>query len=175
MKVVLTGGPGSGKSTVLQVLRGAGYSVRHDAARHIIGERKQQGLPARPDPADFAREILEREIESFKAPDETPAEAPIFYERGVADAAAFLLAAGAHSLEAANELVGRYPYDKVFLFPPWEEIYVTDDERDHSFEHAVSVYESTRRWYLTHYPDLLEMPLADAGARAEYILDQLKA
>lgn len=95
----------------------------------------------------------------------------MFYERGVADAASFLLAAGEIDEAQATSLVQRYPYDAVCLFPPWAEIYVVDEERDHTFEHAQQVYESTRRWYLTHYPKVVEVPQASPRARLACVLD----
>ena len=45
-------------------------------------------------------------------------------------------------------LLRTHPFNPlVFLFPAWAEIYTTDSERDHSFEHAVRVHALCRDWY----------------------------
>ena len=65
-RVVLTGGPGVGKTAVIEVLREEGYAVGEDAARSIIIERKAAGLSPRPDAAEFANQILVREIAAYE-------------------------------------------------------------------------------------------------------------
>ena len=56
-RIVLTGGPGAGKTTAPEVLRNHGYATGDDAARSIIRERKLSGLPSTPDAPIFARQV----------------------------------------------------------------------------------------------------------------------
>ena len=165
-RIVLTGGPGAGKTSVLLDLRARGYTVGEDAARTIIKARQTAGLSPRPDAAEFARQILTAEQRAYRA-----AVAPLtFYERGVVDAAGYLYAAGDVSESDMQRLIQAHPYDVVFLFPPWQAIYHTDAERDHTFEHAQNVYDSTQRTYVEAGYVPINVPRLSVTQRTEFIL-----
>ena len=168
-RIVLTGGPGAGKTTALDVLRSQGYATGDDAARSIIRERKRAGLSPRPDPRTFAQQVFEREVEAFHSVNTSPS----FFERGIVDAVGSLLGAGALSEDAVERLLSEYRYQAVFIFPPWEAIYRMDDERDHTFDHAVRVYESTLAFYRRHEYEPIEVPLSAVEDRVDFILDQV--
>jgi len=57
-RVIVTGGPGAGKTTLISHLAAAGYATVHDSVRAIIAERLAHGLSRRPEPQEFARETL---------------------------------------------------------------------------------------------------------------------
>ena len=168
-RIILTGGPGAGKTSVLDILRARGFETGADTARGIIQRRKAAGLSPRPAARSFAEQLLEQEIGLYDSMSTSPA----FFERGVPDAAAFLFGEGGLDDAAAQALMDRYRYDRVLVFPPWAEIYVTDAERDHSFEHAVRVCDATRRWYRGFGYTPIEVPLASPAARAEFVLAHL--
>jgi len=168
-RIVLTGGPGSGKTTVLDLFRESGYEVGVDVARSIIQARKAAGLSPRPEPLAFSEQILEREMELYQS----ATSAQMFFERGIVDVAGSLYGAGALDEHTSKLLVDRYRYEFVFLFPPWADIYRTDEERDHTFDHAVRVYESIRDWYPRFGYDVTEVPIGSPQVRAEFILDRI--
>jgi predicted ATPase len=165
-RAVFTGGPGAGKTAVLDVLCEKGFAVGEDAARCIIRERKDAGLSPRPAPQAFAELILEREITAYSS----AVDSPTFFERGVVEAVAMLYGADGLHDPSARQLMDEFRYEHIFLFPPWAEIYCTDSERDHTFDHAVRVYEGTRKWYLRFGYSLVEVPLCSPQERAEFIL-----
>ncbi len=179
-RVVLTGGPGAGKTTVLDVLRARGYAVGGDAARSIIRERKADGLSPRPEPRIFAEQILELEMATYASanPVNNPVNnfamsSPLFLERGVVEVVGMLKGLGVLDEQAIARLIARYPYDHVLVLPPWEDIYQMDEERDHTFEHSVRVHESTRNWYLQLGYDVVDVPVGEPDARADFILIQV--
>jgi predicted ATPase len=61
-RVVITGGPGDGKTFLIAQLSRRGFATVGESARAVIAERLAQGLPPRPDPESFAREILSRDM-----------------------------------------------------------------------------------------------------------------
>lgn len=169
-RVLFVGGPGAGKTAVLGVLAKQGYAVAADSAREIIRERRSQGLSPRPGPDEFARQILERDIAAYR----NASEPLTFYERGVPDSVGQLLACGAIDSAAGQRLLDDYPYEEpAFVFPAWEEIYDTDAERDHTFEHAVAVYEHTRSIYSEFGYRLVEVPKVTVEERAGFVLQAL--
>lgn len=169
---VITGGPGGGKTALLNALAERGYRVAPEAARRIIRARLAQGLPPRPEPAAFAREILASDMEQYRAAQAH--DGVTFFDRGVPDALYMLDLAGAITREEAAGLVQRFPYNNtVFLLPPWEDIYGTDAERDQSFEEAVAVFEGMSRWYAQWGYQTVEVPRVSVEARVTFILNTI--
>jgi predicted ATPase len=169
LRFVMTGGPGAGKTTVLEALAMRGFACVPDSARAIIRQRKGAGLSPRPAPAQFGREMLEADMAQYR---ETPVHRdPVFFERGVCDALGFLAVHRAISGAEAAARVKEFPYNEVvFLLPPWEEIYTVDTERDQSFSEAVAVCESVRQWYTRWGYQLLEVPKGNVEERVNFIL-----
>jgi predicted ATPase len=90
--VVITGGPSAGKTTLLAELAARGYATVEESARSIIAARLAQGMSPRPEPATFAREILQKDIEKYRqAPQGV---GPVFYDRGAVEALAMRTPAG---------------------------------------------------------------------------------
>src|SRR5262245_4404860 len=86
--VILTGSPGAGKTTLFAELAALGYSTVEESARAIIAERLAAGASPRPDPRDFAREILRRDIVQYVAQPRTSEW--VFFDRGLIDALGLL-------------------------------------------------------------------------------------
>ena len=141
-QIVITGGPGAGKTALLQALHGRGYTIVGDSARPIIQHRRKLGLSPRPDPYMFALDILRKDIENFLH--HAANQAPVFFERGVLDAVCGLDRVTPLSESELSVWLSKYRYfSKVFLLPPWKAIYTNDAERDHTFEHAEWVHSHT--------------------------------
>jgi len=65
------------------------------------------------------------------------------FDRGAVDALGMLAESEAMAPAEIEANLQRYPYHKVvFLFPPWQEIYRTDDERDQTFAESIRVFEA---------------------------------
>jgi predicted ATPase len=73
----------------------------------------------------------------------------VFFDRGLVDAAAGLQYLTGEPVLAALGQSHRY-HRRVFLTPPWPQIYSTDPERRHSLEKALAEY----RLLLETYPSL---------------------
>jgi len=58
---VITGGPGSGKTTLVKELEAKGFACLHEISRQIILEAQQQGIDQLflEDPLLFSRKLLE--------------------------------------------------------------------------------------------------------------------
>jgi predicted ATPase len=169
LRFVVTGGPGAGKTTILNALAERGYIYVTDSARGIIRERLAQGLSPRPPLEQFGRDMLERDIAGYRETRVT--DRPVFFDRGVVDALHFLDQQNAITVEQTQEYLRSFPYNSVvFLMPPWKEIYSTDSERDQTFGEAVQVYEGLRKWYLRWDYEVTELPCAAIDQRVDFIL-----
>jgi len=172
-RVIFTGGPGAGKTTLLTALAGQGYACVHDCARAIIQDRLRRGLSARPDPAEFAKAILRMDIERYR---EAPTDADlVFFDRAIPDALCMLNNLGLLSMAEAEQYLLDFPYFRqVFVAPPWEEIYTTDNERDQQFTDAVRVHSWASDWYGALGFELIELPRLPVEQRCEFVLERLR-
>ncbi|TXS95445.1 AAA family ATPase [Parahaliea maris] len=172
MKVVFSGGPGAGKTSVLEALQRLGYPVVHESARDVIAGRKARGLSPRPAPEVFAREILALDRQRYREPH--PEDATVFFDRSLIDALCLLEQAGKLPVEERGALLEEYRYHPTaFLFPPWREIYCQDAERDQGFGEAVAVFERLHDWYLACGYEVATVPLLAVEERCAFILRQL--
>lgn len=172
-RIVITGGPGAGKTTLLLALQARGYSIVGDSPRAIIKDRLRRGLSPRPDAFEFAHETLRMDIENFVHHSAAPGY--VFFERSVLDALCGLDRVAPLSESELRMWLTKYQYySKVFVLPPWKAIYVNDDERDHTFEHAESVYRIVREWYrrLDRY-QVIEVPKVSVAERCTYVMQAL--
>jgi predicted ATPase len=64
-------------------------------------------------------------------------------------------------------------YTKVFLLPPWEEIYQSDEERYENFEQAKLIYNHLKETYEKYGYQLIEVPLDHVDNRIIFILEAI--
>jgi predicted ATPase len=171
---VISGGPGSGKTTVLDELARRGYPYAREVARQIIQEQVRTDGTALPwkDREAYTRLMLERSIESYRA--HTLAPRPMFADRGIPDTLCYARLIGLTGDEFIQEACRRYRYAPlVFLAPSWREIYAIDSERKQSFAEAERTFEVMEGVYRECGYDIAVLPKASPAARAQFILEVL--
>jgi predicted ATPase len=172
-RVILTGGPGAGKTATLANLHRLGYAVVPETARAIIKERSDMGLPPRPEPLEFALQILRSDVEQYESAQPKRSDL-VFFDRSIIDALGMLAQLGQLPAAMRTHYLERFPYfEKVFVLPPWREIYRQDAQRDQSYAQAVNVHDSLRRWYVGCGFKLVALAPAPIKARCDVILEYL--
>jgi predicted ATPase len=96
----------------------------------------------------------------------------VFFDRGLIDAASALQHLTGEPLVQILGLVYRYN-KRVFLAPPWPEIYETDRERRHGLGEAVAEYDRLIGIYLSLGYDIHVLPKVGVAERADWILASL--
>lgn len=171
-RIVVSGGPGGGKTTLLKALQERGYVVVHDSARSIIQARRRRAVSPRPEPLAFAYEVLREDVRQCQA--HAFHRGDIFFDRGVLDSLCMLHELGALRQDELEASLATYPYHRqVFALPPWEEIYVTDTERDQTFVDAVDVHRLASDWYRRCGYDVIELPRISVAERCQDVLNAL--
>ena len=167
---VITGGPGSGKSTLIDALAAAGVATGAEIGRAIIREQVAAGGTALPwaDERAFAALMLPREVAAHAAA--LASGRTTVLDRGVPDVIGFLrvsgLAVPAH-LDAAARTT-RYNL-RVFLAPFWAEIYTNDAERKQSPAIAQATEAIMRETYAAYGYDLIELPRVGIAERVAFV------
>ncbi|MDI4237369.1 AAA family ATPase [Bradyrhizobium sp. Arg237L] len=175
--VSISGCSGGGKSTLLAELRQRGFATVDEPGRRVVAEELNCGGRALPwvDAVAFARRAIEVSL-ADRAKAEVTAEAGarwIFFDRGLIDACAALQHLTGEPVLQSLGLVHRYN-KRVFITPPWPEIYATDRARRHSLAEAVAEYERLISVYPSLGYDIRVLPKLNVGERADWILTSLE-
>ena len=168
---VVTGGPGSGKTTLIDALAEAGFARTVEAGRAIIQDQTAIDGPALPtrDPVLFAELMLSWELQSYRSAQDQ--DGPVFFDRGVPDIAGYYRLIGHTVPPHVTAAAKRFRYNRrVFAAPPWPEIFGEDTERKQTFDEAVRTFEAVTSAYRDFGYELALLPLVSAPQRVEFVL-----
>ena len=172
--VVVSGCSGGGKSTLLTELARRGFDTVAEAGRRLLRQELAAGGTALPwvDPTAF----LHRMVDASLADRERAAAmaGPVFFDRSLIDALSGLDARTGGTLLAALGRTHRYRR-RVFLTPPWPEIYVQDEERRHDFAAACREHDRLARDYPALGYETIALPRLPVPERADWLLAALDA
>jgi predicted ATPase len=170
---VLTGGPGVGKTTLIEALRAKGFATTEEAGRGVIRAEMQRNGAALPwgDRERFAEKMFEWELASYRQAQRR--QGRVFFDRGLPDTLGYLHLEGLATPAWMEEEAWRLRYnDQVFIAPPWKAIFGRDEERRQGWQVALRTYETMVRTYTELGYRLVELPLASVPERVRFILDR---
>ncbi len=173
-KIVITGGPGTGKSSVIHHLEREGYVCYHEVSREITAAAQKQGISQLflEKPILFSEKLLEarvrQHIEASSKKDHT-----IFLDRGIPDVVAYMEYFGTTYPRKFQQACEDHSYDRIFLLPPWEDIYQNDNERYESFEQALLIHDCLKKTYLSYGYQPIEVPKNSIENRSDFILNNI--
>jgi predicted ATPase len=172
-RIVITGGPGSGKTTVIEELKRRGIATMPEISREIIREAKKQGIDQLflEDPILFSKKLIDGRIKQFVDAGKVE-QRVVFFDRGIPDVTAYLRYSKTPVPDDLSEACRKYRYDQpVFIMPPWEEIYTNDFERYESFNQAQLIHNKLVNMYMDLGYFIIFVPFGTAEKRADFILD----
>ncbi len=143
-----------------------------EPGRRIVKEELASGGQALPwaDSAAFLRRAIAMALADRAAA--AASEGWVFFDRGLIDAAVGLQFVTGEPV--LGDLAAAHPYHhRVFLTPPWPEIYVQDPERRHDFGAALADYARLLEAYPTLGYDLTILPKTGVAQRADFVLGRL--
>ena len=174
-KIVITGGPGTGKSTVIDELIKRKFTCMPEISRQVTLNAREKGIEQLflTKPLLFSELLLEGRINQFMEAEQVNNQL-VFFDRGIPDVHAYM---NYISIDYPSSYIHKsnlYRYEHVFLMPPWEEIYISDNERYENFEQALAIHNHLERTYKElNYP-IIEVPTGTVEERTNFILDSLK-
>lgn len=175
-KIVITGGPGTGKSSIVKYLEELGYPCLHEVSREITASAQKEGISQLflEKPILFSEKLLEARKEQFQQSLEIQ-NPVIFFDRGLPDVLAYMEYFDTIYPEKFKLACKNLRYNEIFLLPPWKEIYQTDNERYESFEQAELIYTFLKKTYLNYGYKPIEVPVGAIEKRCDFILSNLHA
>lgn len=172
--VVIIGGPGTGKTTIIEGLLVKGFCCYPEISREVTLEAKKQGIEQLflENPLLFSELLLEGRKKQFHNAQKEPHNI-VFLDRGIPDVLAYMHYIGDSYPAFFDQACRDHIYTKIFLLPPWEDIYISDNERYENFEQAKLIYNHLTETYQKYGYDLIEVPKGTVEERISFILNQL--
>lgn len=173
-KIVITGGPGTGKSSIIHKLEERGEKCLHEVSRQVTLEAQREGIDQLflEKPLLFSEKLLEGRLnqhthaESLEAPH-------VFIDRGLPDVVAYMDYFDTEYPDLFHHTCKKYRYDRVFILPPWQEIYTSDNERYESFEQALKISSYLYSTYKKYGYEPIEVPKLSVEERTTFILNKI--
>jgi len=174
-KIVITGGPGTGKSTIIEELIKRNFTCMREISREITLNARKNGTEQLflTKPLLFSELLLEGRINQY-AEAKTKNTNLIFFDRGIPDVHAYMNYISIDYPTTYHTKSNLYRYNYIFLMPPWEEIYISDNERYENFEQALAIHNHLKRTYQELNYKIIEVPIGTIEVRTNFILDYLK-
>jgi len=181
-KIVITGAPGTGKTVVVQELERQGYYCYHEIIRSMTAEAKKGGddkaMVSNPlvfvdDPLQFNQKLLEGRAAHFVASSQRT-EPFCFFDRGIPDVLAYMDYFGQAYPEEFKNTTKKHEYDAVFMLPPWEAIYISDNERLETFKEAQELHGFLMETYQGFGYETKVVPKASIKERVSFILESIR-
>ncbi|MGR0319339.1 AAA family ATPase [Agromyces sp. ZXT2-3] len=168
---VITGGPSSGKTTTVDLLRQRGYRTTIEESRHYIDLMRLGGHSVeeiRSRQGEFQLNVLALQLaqESELDPEEL-----VFLDRAVPDSLAYHRLLGLEPSPALLEALAHVPYRKAFvmdLLPLHRDYARTEDA---AAQHRI--HELLLEVYLSLPIPVVRVPALDPEARVDFILERL--
>ncbi|MBP6556717.1 MAG: ATP-binding protein [Flavobacterium sp.] len=172
--IVITGGPGTGKTTIIDALIEQGYACFPEISRQVTLEAKKQGIEQLflEKPLLFSELLLEGRRKQHEQATVDQAEI-VFMDRGIPDILAYMHYIGDSYPAFFDHACREHQYSKIFVLPPWEEIYESDEARYENFEQAKLIFDHLIETYEKYGYELIQVPFGTVEERIQFILSQL--
>lgn len=162
-KYIVTGGPGCGKTTTLDIIAKMGYQVVPEAPRIILKEV----------PCLKGKELQEAIMEKQSQLESVLEDGTVFLDRGLVDCEAYSRYFGGDLIGTSYEsrLKKANYQETVFCIEPMpRKNYKNDHERKESYEEAVKIYEILKSTYALRGFKVVNVPSSSPMERAEMIV-----
>ena len=172
-KYIITGAPGTGKTTIINALIKEGYSCAEEISRELIAEQLSIGgdiLPWKNQIA-FENHIANLRKEQYLNCSE---KENYFFDRSSIDCIAYLKANKLEITSEISQITKECIFNKqVFITPLWEEIYINDGERIEDIKSALNIENSIIKTYKSLGYNLITVPKLSVKERVNFIISKI--
>ncbi|MEM1001243.1 MAG: ATP-binding protein [Bacteroidota bacterium] len=173
-RIVITGGPSTGKTSLINSLKSNGYHCFEEISRQVTLEARKQGIEQLflSDPLLFSRKLLDGRTRQYNEAGNIN-KSLVFLDRGLPDVLAYMDFIGD---TYPNDFISRcrkLKYDAVFILKPWLQIYSKDEERYESYEEAQKIHNHLEKTYQRFGYSLNYLPEDTVENRVSFLIDSL--
>ena len=173
-KIAITGGPGSGKTSIITLLKDNGFICYDEISRQVTLKAQEDGIEQLflTEPLLFSEKLLEGRIEQFLNAKIEKTET-VFLDRGIPDVLAYMHYIGDSYPSFFDAACRENIYSEVYILPPWKEIYVSDEARYENYEQSELIHNHLVETYTKYGYNLIEVPKDSLDNRILFILDKI--
>ncbi len=180
-KIVITGGPGTGKTSIINDLKNKKFHCFDEIIRSLTLEAKKEDDTSNHisnpiafvnNPNEFNTRLIKGRISQFIEAN-TVNKDLIFFDRGIPDVLAYMDFFNQEYDDFFLDSCKNHRYTNVFILPPWELIYKSDNERFETFEEAVKIHTALENIYKKLGYNLIDVPFNTIENRTDFILNTL--
>ena len=181
-RIVVTGGPGTGKTVLISSLEENGFHCFHEVIRTMtldalgeidLNEQLVNPIDFVDDAKSFNDELIDARLKHFMNGKKVDKD-HLFYDRGLPDVIAYMNYFKQPVEKKYTDLCLEHRYDEVLILPPWKEIYVQDNERMENFEQACGIHEQLEKTYIELGYTPIEVPFGSIKNRLHFVVDFIK-
>ena len=174
-KIIITGGPGTGKTSLIEELKKNNFKCFDEISREITLKYRKKGIEQLflSDPNLFSQELLNGRIQQFNKSLNLQADC-VFFDRGIPDIIAYLNFKKVDLSKKILKAVDKYRYDIIFLLEPWEDIYSSDIIRYESFDQVITIDSYIKNTYKEFGYNPIIVPKDNIKNRVDFIINNLK-
>jgi predicted ATPase len=178
-RIVITGGPGTGKTSIINALKDKKFHCFDEIIRDLTLEAKKEGDASTHvsnpinfvnDPETFNSNLINGRVAQFLQANTIKKEI-CFFDRGVPDVLAYMDFFNQDYNTDFIDPCENHKYDMVFLLPPCKAIYKSDNERFETFHEAQQIHNHLTQVYKKFGYHINEVPLDTIESRTNFILN----
>lgn len=172
--IVIIGGPGSGKTSIIDKLVEMGHCCYPEISREVTLKAKEEGIDQLflTNPLLFSEMLIQGRKQQYQnAVNET--HDIVFIDRGIPDVLAYMNFIGDDYPSHFEDICNENIYTKIFILPPWKDIYESDNERYENYEQSEIIYTHLVETYQNFGYELVEVPRDTVEKRVAFILERI--
>ncbi len=170
---VISGGPGTGKTSVINELKSRGYKTAEESARKLCStDERFKGKAIKDiDMVEFQNAVFEFQKDQFKAL--AGNESPVFLERGFGDTVAYAKIYVVDFPDGLIEFSKDFRYSKIFILD-FLDFYKQDELRKESSEEQEKIHNEIIQAYSLLGYDVVFVPNGTINERTDFVLSKVQ-
>ena len=174
MRVVITGGPGTGKTSIIESLEKMNFNVFNESSREVTKKYKNNNSEQYflSNPIEFSNILMNKRKKQFEEGSKNKNDY-FFYDRGIPDVLAYLNFKKIEYKSSMMKEILKFNYDTIFIAEPWEAIYANDSERYETYNELLEIDFHIKKIYKQLGYNIIFLPKKSVKDRVTFILETL--
>ena len=167
LPIIITGGPGAGKTSLINALAAKGYTTFAEVSRTLIEQqlRLEHGILPWQDLPGFAALCLQAMSEQKQ---QAELQDAAFLDRAIPDICGYLAQAEL-AIDSRYVTASQGYHPQVYFCRPYRAIYVQDEVRPYPFEGAMAIHDALVAIYQQLGYQVVEVPWGTLEQRVTFI------